>query len=211
MTLRAALPILSLAALTSLALADEARVYTPEPLEPLTVSGVLARGVGAQFSNRTRPQNYLGASVGTYIFTGGNARDAFGNAPVSYGAALVQPYRRAGRGPRFDATVLSLNSGGNNLFILGATIGYEVQALKKKDEPSAFARVGVGPAYFSYDANYNNRSVDGRRLGLIGSAEVGYTITRNFIVSARYLQTPSYDGLNFSGLELKLTAALFKL
>ena len=207
MTLRAALPLFALATVSSFARAEEPAPFTPAPIEPLTASGV-AR---AQFRNQNRPQNYLGASVGTYIFTQGNARDAFGNAPISYGVALVQPYRRAGRGLRFDATGLSLNSDGNRLFLLGATVGYEVQALKKGDEPSAFARIGVGPAYFSYNADYNNRSVDGNKLGLIGSAEVGYTITRNFIVSARYLQTPEYDGLNFSGLELKLTAAFFKL
>ncbi len=214
MTARAALTLLALGATAALApLAAAEAPTTPATFTPapLTATGV-AR---AQFRRSDSGSNYLGVSVGTYILTQGAARDAFGNAPVSYGVALVQPYRRAGRGLRFDVAGLSLNSGGNRLFLLGGTVGYEVQALPQGEKPTAFARVGVGPAYFSYDADLgsgvNRRNVNGNKIGFIGSAEVGYTLTRNFILSARYLQTQKFDGLDFSGIELKLTAAAFKL
>ena len=158
-----------------------------------------------------RADTYLGATIGTYFLTDGNTRDAFGSSPVTYGFGLAQPYRTAKRGLRFDVTSLSLSSSGNNFFLLGGTVGYEVQALNNNGRPSAFARVGVGPAYYHYDVNRAGNDVNGNRVSFLGTAEVGYTFAERFIVSARYLATPELSGYNFSGLQLSLTFAAFKL
>lgn len=157
--------------------------------------------------------NYLGVSIGTYLPFDGDVRDAFGDAPISYGIALAQPYRTARRGLRFDVTSLGLNSNGNNFFLLGGTVGYEVQGLKQGDRPTAFARAGIGPAFYHYDVDRagNGNDARGDKISFIGTAEVGYTFANRFILSGRYLATPSMDGLNFSGLQFSLTYAAFKL
>lgn len=178
---------------------------------PLAALSLVAAVASAQ--DVPRADNYLGLSIGTYILTDGNTRDIFGSAPVTYGVQLVQPYRTASRGIRFDLTSFSLNSEGSSFFLVGGTVGYEVQALNQGGRPTAFARVGVGPAFYSYDINRAGTAndVDGRRISFIGSAEAGYTFADRFVLSARYLMTPELDGLNFSGLQFQLTYAAFKL
>lgn len=176
---------------------------------PLAALSLVAAVSSAQSSSVR--DNYLGVSIGTYLLTDGDTRDAFGTSPISYGIALVQPYRTAARGLRFDVQTLSLNAEGNTFFLLGGTIGYEVQALNQGDRPTAFARIGVGPAFYSYDVERGANDVDGSKISFLGSAEVGYTFADRFVLSAKYIVTPDLDGLNFSGLQFQLTFAAFKL
>lgn len=179
------------------------------PFAALALSAVPALSA-AQVDTRN---TYLGGSVGTYLFTDGDTRDEFGSAPISYGVALVQPYREARRGLRFDLASLALNANGNDFFMLGVTIGYEVQALRQGDKPTAFVRAGVGPAYYHVRVNRAGTAndIDTNEVSFIGSAEVGYTFADRFVLSAKYLATPTYGSLNFSGVQLQLTVAAFKL
>lgn len=186
------------------------------PLLALSLSAVFAAAQDGQNVDPfevAKTDNYIGVTVGTFLPFDSDVRDAFGTAPISYGIALAQPYRTARRGLRFDVTSLGLNSDGNNFFLLGGTVGYEVQALQQGNRPTAFARVGVGPAYYHYDVDRGGvqNDANGDRISFIGTAEIGYTFANRFILSGRYLATPDLDGLNFSGVQISLTYAAFKL
>lgn len=174
------------------------------------VTGILAlAAVGS--AQTVRPDNYLGVSIGTFLPSDSLTRDIFGDAPISYGVSLVQPYRQARRGPRFDFSTLSLNNDGNNFFMVGATIGYEFRADRDPNKPVTFARVGIGPMYQTYDVGNGAFNASGNKFGVYGTGELGVTLTKNLILSARYYAMPDVDGLNFSGLQLSATIAAFKL
>jgi len=179
------------------------------------VLSVLMAGVsgGSAYAQRSGSENYLGASIGTYMPTQSRVREAFGSSMVSYGITVVQPYRPNSARLRFDVDSLSLSRNGNRFFFIGGSAGYTVGfgPVQGENRNAGFLRIGAGPAYFDYDVTQNFTKRSGRRLALYGTAEAGYTVAKNILVSTRYVQTPKFDGYDFSGVELRLTFAAFKL
>lgn len=171
-------------------------------------------GSSAPAQNQNPLSNsYIGVSVGTYLPSQGRTRDVFGSSPVSYGATLAQPYKLNSTRLRFDFDALSLNNDGNRFFMIGASVGYTrgFGATEGPNRNAGFFRVGVGPSYYNYDITQAGLNSRGNRISFYGAAELGYTVAKNVILSARYLQTPRFDGYDFSGIELKVTLAAFKL
>lgn len=161
----------------------------------------IAAAAGAQAQGLKGLQ--FGVGAGLFVPTAERTRTLFSDSIVQYSFGPMSPGRLGRAGFGWDFTGTAINAKGNSMFNLGVLYGFEWQN-RGKDEDSTltFARIGAGPAFLAYDVTGLGLDVRKQRFTFLTAAEVGIVFNRTVTVSLQYVQLPTYDTLDFSGLRL---------
>ena len=169
----------------------------------------LAAGVAM---GQTNNQISLGVSAGLYFPTGSEIRDAFGDSIFTIGLTPVASSRPTAGQLTPSVSIIGADKDGSNFLLVPITLGYEMHfGNPYKDQVLPFARIEGGLAYYNYAVNVPGGRSSGSEVGLVGDAELGLQISKSITISAKYYLFQEEGGLNFNGLELGLTFALFPL
>ncbi|HWD37733.1 MAG TPA: outer membrane beta-barrel protein [Fimbriimonas sp.] len=152
-------------------------------------------------------QIQIGVSPGWYLPTSKDLQDAFGAQIFTLGLGPVSTSRPVSNklSPTFN--IIGADRDGNRFLQVPVTLGYEWHFGDDKSSTFPFARLDAGLSYYNFDIG----SASGSGVGYVGSATVGYVLSQNLQVSAKYYLFQDRDGINFNGLQLAVTIALFHL
>lgn len=177
------------------------------------VVAVSAFGVAsAQFGQRQEQGLGLGPSVGLFIPTGSEMRNAFDSQLLTYGFGPSSADRPKERRFVSDFNVVSARRNGNKLFLFQVLQTYEIQFGDRERRIVPYARGGAGLAYYDYSITKRNGSrVSTKAGGWSATAEAGIVFNRQIALSARYNLFQRRDGISFDGWSLSATYTLLRI
>ncbi len=144
----------------------------------------------------------VGLRLGAYFPTDSDVSERFGDVIPIVGIARAMP-PRPGSFTLFPSLEISgARSGSDRFLIIPLTLVAEYQ-LPVTGVVVPFARAEGGVAYYDYRMRIDSANVvRGREFGPAAAVEAGVIATQHLRLSGRYRIFQSYDGFNFSGLEL---------
>ncbi len=175
---------------------------------PLALS--LASASPAKESSKILGIN-LGGTMGVFMPTGGVLRDTFGSNRFQIGLRpIADKSFPIAWGRDFGVDAISAEKGDDKLFMAPFTMGMARRFGKEADLVRPYVRVAAGIAYMDYAIDRPGERVSAKRFGPTGNLEAGLQFGKVAKVSATYHFFARYDGISFDGLELTLTATLFR-
>lgn len=194
------------------------QIPTVEPIPPsLPQLGIPQIGMSGPYVPA------YGLNYSAYLPTSQKVRAAFGSQWSAFGPGFgptFAPYGARAKNIQPDFGILQSKQdpkAGENFALIFFVGAGQRRALRKStdlqvDENGIPTRINVrsNVPYFGWSANFmfssieqgpaNDRDIS---LGFSGSVIVGYTISKNALVEARYRQTSTQNGFDFSGTELR--------
>jgi len=152
----------------------------------------------------------FGGTIGYYMPTNSVIKDAFGKSVINYGIGPVGNKRPSSGSVTPSLEFISANKDGNKLFIGTFTYGYEKHLADDRSMTVPYIRGFGGLTYFDYGIDLIGGRKSGKKIGTTAGAEAGLVFAGRLRLSARYNFFSKVDGLDFNGLTLSATYALFK-
>jgi len=153
----------------------------------------------------------IGLRLGAYFPSDADVSDRFGDViPLVGIARAVAP--SPGSFALFPNLEISgARSGSDRFLIIPLTLVGEYQ-LPVTGVAVPFVRAEGGVAYYDYRMRIDSATVArGREFGPAAAVEAGVGVTRHLRASARYRIFQSYDGFDFSGLELNAVIGALRI
>ncbi|MCX7800707.1 MAG: hypothetical protein N2109_10235 [Fimbriimonadales bacterium] len=146
----------------------------------------------------------LSITLGVYLPSGGEVRDALGGEWLNVGISPT-PRRLSDRWTLVgDVELISGRGNGNTVLLAPVTLGFGREFRGSGRGPVPFAAVRAGLAYMDYAVDTTGGRVSGKRIEPTANAEVGLQLSDAARLSLRYDAFPTVDGLRFDGLSLSL-------
>lgn len=144
----------------------------------------------------------IGLRLGAYFPTDSDVSERFGDVIPIVGIARAVP-PRPGTFTLFPSLEISgASSGSDRFLIIPLTLVGEYQ-LPVTGVVVPFVRAEGGVAYYDYRIRLDSaNTARGREFGPAAAVEAGVIATQHLRLSGRYRIFQSYEGFNFSGLEL---------